>query len=47
MTDTLSNLLSRLEEDKSESRSGHGPFFSFVLATRVYFVMELARANIK
>ena len=47
MTDTctLGNLLPRLEEDKSESWSGHGPFFPFVLATQVYFVMELARAT--
>ena len=44
--ETLGNLLSRLEEDKSGSRVGHVTVLKKILsATSVYFVIE--QQNIK
>ena len=44
--ETLGNLLSRLEEEKSESQVGRAIFiFYFLPATRVDFVIKLARAT--
>jgi len=41
--EALGDLLSRLEEDKSEIQVGHVTFF--LSATRLYFVIELDRTT--